>query len=47
MIYADNAATTKMSEKAIDETVQRLMVILQLIEDRVLILAELEKERSL
>ena len=45
LIASENAP--KKDLKAIDETVQRLMVILQLIEDRVLILAELEKERSL
>ena len=45
LIALENAP--KKDVKQIDKTVQDLMVILQLIEDRVLILAELEKERSL
>lgn len=42
-----NEKAPRKDKKEIDKTVQNLMVIMQLIEDRVLILAELEKERSL
>lgn len=37
----------KKDKKEIDNTVQNIMIIMQLIEDRVLILTELEKERAL
>lgn len=37
----------KRDKKEIEQTINNLMIIQQLIEDRVLILAELEKERTL
>ena len=45
LIAMENAPAK--DKKQIDKTVQNLMIILQLIEDRVLILSELEKERVL
>ena len=45
LIALENAP--KKDVKQIDKTVQDLMVIVQLIEDRVIMLAELEKERAL
>lgn len=46
LLIASEKAPRK-DKKEIDNTVQQLMIILQLIEDRVVILAELEKERAL